>query len=341
MFRNLIVICVIFPNILFSQIQNTSYNSLNTHSSSRVLSMGGDVISIFDNDVSLANFTPSLLNEKMDKQIAFNFVDYLADINFFSFHSAKKISENLMLFAGIDAINYGEFNGTDVVGNSTATFNSSQQIITIGSSKKISNNFTFGANVKLLNSNLESYHAMTLSSNISATYFNQSSNFASTFLLKNIGKPIINYTSEKENLPFEVQLGVSKSLKHLPFKYSVVLHHLNQYDISDDYNLNTIYDPITNTVQVKDETVAKKMLRHVIIGGELTPFRKSFYLRGGFNFQRREDLKLSSAFSMSGFSWGLGFSIKKVQINYSRSAFHTSSSLNSFSVITNLSNFGL
>jgi hypothetical protein len=136
---------------------------------------------------------------------------------------------------------------------------------------------------------------MTLSSNISATYFNQSSNFASTFLLKNIGKPIINYTSEKENLPFEVQLGVSKSLKHLPFKYSVVLHHLNQYDISDDYNLNTIYDPITNTVQVKDETVAKKMLRHVIIGGELNPFRKSFYLRGGFNFQRREDLKLSSA----------------------------------------------
>ena len=153
MFRNLIVICVIFPNILFSQIQNTSYNSLNTHSSSRVLSMGGDVISIFDNDVSLANFTPSLLNEKMDKQIAFNFVDYLADINFISFYSAKKISENLMLFTGIDAINYGEFNGTDVVGNSTATFNSSQQIITIGSSKKISNNFTFGANIKLLNSN--------------------------------------------------------------------------------------------------------------------------------------------------------------------------------------------
>ena len=121
----------------------------------------------------------------------------------------------------------------------------------------------------------------------------------------------------------------------------MVLHHLNQYDISDDYNLNTIYDPITNTLQIKDETVAKKLLRHIIIGGELNPFRKSFYLRGGFNFQRREDLKLSSAFSMSGFSWGLGFSIKKVQINYSRSAFHTSSSLNSFSIITNLSNFGL
>ena len=90
-----------------------------------------------------------------------------------------------------------------------------------------------------------------------------------------------------------------------------------------------------------EETVAKKMLRHVILGGELNPFRKSLYLRAGFNFQRREDLRLSSSFSMSGFAWGLGFSVKKVQINYSRSAYHSASMINSFSVVTNLSTFGL
>ena len=120
---------------------------------------------------------------------------------------------------------------------------------------------------------------MTLSSNISTTYINKNSDFTSTLLLKNIGNPIINYTSEKEDLPFEVQLGISKYLKHLPFRYSVILHHLNQYDISDDYKLNTIYDPITNTIQIKDETVAKKMLRHVIIGGELNPFQKEFLFK--------------------------------------------------------------
>ena len=40
-------------------------------------------------------------------------------------------------------------------------------------------------------------------------------------------------------------------------------------------------------------------------------FKKNLYLRAGFNFQRREDLKLNSSFNMSGFSFGLGFSIKK------------------------------
>ena len=341
MIRKFIIISVFLPNILFAQIQNSSYNSLNLNNSSRVLSMGGDVISIVDNDVSLAFQAPSLLNKEMNRQMSFNFVDYVSDINFISFHYAQKISNNLMIFSGLDAINYGEFIGSDATGNSTSLFTANQQIFTLGTAKQISDKFTLGTNIKLLNSQLESYHSLSLSSNVSTTYFNKENNLAATLLFKNMGKPIKSYTSTSENLPFEIQLGLSKSLQHLPFRYSLVLHHLNVYDISNDYNLNTIYDLTSNTIIIKKETVAKKILRHVILGGELNPFRKSLYLRAGFNFQRREDLKLSSSFSMSGFSWGMGFSVKKIQINYSRSALHSSSVLNSFSLITNLSNFGL
>ena len=341
MIRKFIIISVFLPNILFAQIQNSSYNSLNLNNSSRVLSMGGDVISIVDNDVSLAFQAPSLLNKEMNRQMSFNFVDYVSDINFISFHYAQKISNNLMIFSGLDAINYGEFIGSDATGNSTSLFTANQQIFTLGTAKQISDKFTLGTNIKLLNSQLESYHSLSLSSNVSTTYFNKENNLAATLLFKNMGKPIKSYTSTSENLPFEIQLGLSKLLQHLPFRYSLVLHHLNVYDISNDYNLNTIYDLTTNTIIIKKETVAKKMLRHVILGGELNPFRKSLYLRAGFNFQRREDLKLSSSFSMSGFSWGMGFSVRKIQINYSRSALHSSSVLNSFSLITNLSNFSL
>ena len=44
MFRKFIIISVFFPNILFSQLSNTSYNSLNLNSSSRVLAMGGAIL---------------------------------------------------------------------------------------------------------------------------------------------------------------------------------------------------------------------------------------------------------------------------------------------------------
>jgi nucleoside-diphosphate-sugar epimerase len=104
MLRKFIIISIFFPNFLFSQIQNSSYNSLNLNNSSRILSMGGDVISIMDNDVSLAFQTPSLLNEEMSGQMAFNFVDYVSDINFISFHYVYKLSDNLLFFSGLDAI---------------------------------------------------------------------------------------------------------------------------------------------------------------------------------------------------------------------------------------------
>ena len=341
MLKRFIIISLFFPYILFSQIQNTSYNSLNLNSSSRILSMGSDVISVVDNDVSLALFAPSLLNKRMHNQVSFNFVDYVSDINFISFHFSKIVNKNLMLFSGFDAINYGSFIVTDEVGNQINNFNASQQITTIGSSKYLGRNFTFGANIRLLNSQMETYHSVVISSNISTTYHNRESNFTSTLLFKNIGRPVKSYTSENEKLPYEIQFGLSKYLKYLPFRYSLVFHHLNVYDISSNYNPNTFYDPVSNQIIIKDETVAKKLLRHVIIGGELNPFRKSLYFRFGVNFQRREDLKLTSVLNMSGFSWGMGFSIKNIQINYARSAYHTSSMINSFSVITNLTTFGL
>ncbi len=342
MFRkNIIILCILFPNILFCQLQNSSYNSLNLHSSSRVLSMGGDVNSIVDDDVSLALFVPSLLNEEMDKQMSFNFVDYVSDINFISFHFAKKLNNNLIFFSGIDAINYGQFDGADAIGNTISKFSASQQIATIGMSKYLGYNFTLGSNFRIINSSLESYHSVALSSNISTTYHNIESRLTSTLLVKNLGKPIKNYTTEQEDLPFEIQMGLSKSLKYLPFTYSFVFHHLNVYDLSNSYNPRTIYDPVNNELIVKKETVAKKLLRHVILGAELNPFRKNLFLRAGFNFQRREDLKLDSSLNMSGFSCGLGFSIKNVKLNYSRSAFHSSSMLNSFSIISNFSKFGM
>lgn len=341
MINNWILFFLFLPTVLFSQISNSSYHSLNLQSSSRILSLGGGVIAIIDNDVSLASTTPSLLNPLMDKKVSFNFVDYVSDINFISSHTAKKLSNNLMLFFGLDAVNYGEFNHTNDIGDVISTFSSNQQLITVGLSKYLNKDIILGSNLKFLNSYLETYHSMSISSNISLTYYLKEKDFCATLLLMNIGKPIKSYTSEQENLPFEIQLGFSKSLDHLPFRYSFVLRHLNIYDISNDFSLSTIYDPLTNSLIYKDETIVKKMLRHVILGGELNPFRRSFFLRGGFNFQRREDLRPSSIFSMTGFSYGFGFKIKNIEINYSRNALHSASMINSFSIATNLSNFGL
>ena len=136
-------------------------------------------------------------------------------------------------------------------------------------------------------------------------------------------------------------MGVSKQLAHLPFRFSIVAHHINKFDISNNYLEPTTTDPISGEKVENEETFGKKVLRHFIVGGELNPFKKSLFIRGGFNFQRRQDMMVSTRPAMVGFSWGLGFRISKFHLNYSRATYHLAGSTNIFSFSTNLSTFGL
>ena len=136
-----------------------------------------------------------------------------------------------------------------------------------------------------------------------------------------------------------IEVGIYNFIKgNASLNSNRLMAHLQ---ISNDFSLNTIYDPITNSVLDKDESIAKKMLRHVSVGAELNPFRKNFFLRAGFNFQRREDLNLTSSVTFSGFSFGTGFRIRDIEIDYSRSSYHAKYMINTFSIVTNLSTFGL
>ncbi|MDA9325529.1 hypothetical protein N9Q36_02300, partial [Flavobacteriales bacterium] len=65
------------------------------------------------------------------------------------------------------------------------------------------------------------------------------------------------------------------------------------------------------------------------------------FVQAGFNFQRRFDMTIETFNGMVGFSSGFGFNLANINFNYSRSAYHLSGKVNTFSVSTNLSTFGL
>jgi len=309
--------------------------------SPRTEAMGGSAIAIMDNDVSLVQSTPSLLNLAMDNELAFLFTDYFSDVNVLGFSYAKQLKEIGVFSASLKAINYGDFEHNDEAGNNVGSFSSHDQVITLGFGKPLNEKITLGINVNLLNSQLETYTSFAIASNVSASYYHAEKQFTSTLLFKNIGRQLISYTDEKESLPFDMQFGLSKELKYLPFRYSLTFHHLNQFDIKSSYKLTSQTNIETGELEIKEESIAKTALRHLIIGGELNPFRKSLFLRGGFNFQRRFDMNLSTYPSLVGFSWGIGFKVSKFRLDYSRASYHLSGTPNNFSIAANLSTFGI
>jgi len=336
----LLVFCL--PLSLLAQVGGvTAFSFVDLELSPRIEAMGGSGIAIIDMDVSLGQTTPSLLNANMHNSLVFSFTDYFSDINLIGFSYARKLKEFGVFSIGLKAINYGDFEYNDAVGNNLGFFSAHDQVITVGLGKRLNEKFSLGINLNMLNSQYETYHAFALSSNISLTYFNPEKEFTSTLLFKNMGRQLIVYANTQEALPFEAQLGMSKELKHLPFRYLLTFHHLNQFDIKSHYKLLSQTNIETGELEIKEESILKTAFRHLIIGGELNPFRKSLFIRGGFNFQRRFDMSLSTYPALVGFSWGIGLKVFKFRLDYSRAAYHLSGTPNNFSFAINLSTFGI
>ncbi len=336
------LIVLFFPLSIIAQNGGQSaFSFINIEHSPRIESLGGSAIAVFDNDVSLSQTTPSLLNAKMHNELVFTFGDYFSDINLLSFSYAYNFKELGVIGFSLKSINYGYFERNNAAGYNIGSFSANDQVLTFGIGKKVHKNLYVGANLNLINATYDTYTSFGLSSNISSTYFDEDKQFTSTLLLKNIGKQLNPYLSVQESLPFEVQLAISKELEHLPFRYHLTYHNINMFDIKSSYKLTNQTNIETGQLEIKEESIAKTALRHLVIGAELNPFRKSLFIRSGFNFQRRFDLSTVNRPAMVGFSWGIGFRVSKYHFDYSRSSYHLSGIPNNFSIATNLSTFGI
>src|ERR1043165_2257310 len=94
-------------------------------------------------------------------------------------------------------------------------------------------NLSVGITLKTIYSNLEAFTSWGSAIDLGATYVRPAHGFAAAVVVKNIGrqwKPYIEGNPEK--LPFEIQLGISKKPKHVPFRFSLVYEDLQQWDLT-------------------------------------------------------------------------------------------------------------
>ena len=66
---------------------------------------------------------------------------------------------------------------------------------------------------------------------------------------------------------------------------------------------------------------------------------ENFHFDLGYNYKRRQEMKVVVRPGMVGFSWGFGLRISKFHIAYGRSSYHLAGGTNHFSLTTNLSDF--
>lgn len=317
---------------------NGTYQFLNLATSPRSAAMGGSILAIKDNDVSLALMNPSLITKEMDKALAFNYVDYYSDINYGSITGSKTFNKLGSFAASMQFVNYGKFTQADASGNVMGEFLAAEYAFALGWGRQLDSNFSIGANVKGMYSHMFSDITDGIAADVAASYNVPARNFTISLVARNIGKQLRGYANGiTEPLPFQLSVALSKKLKHLPFRYSIIYNRLDQYDLSYDDPAADKVDPLTNE-PIKKDKVGKffdNLGRHFIIGGEFTP-SNALALRVGYNYERRKELGVDTKMSTVGFSWGLGLRIKQFQFNYSRSTYHLAGSPNYVSIVVDL-----
>ncbi|KPK88107.1 MAG: hypothetical protein AMS27_00740 [Bacteroides sp. SM23_62_1] len=320
-----------------------TYAFLNLTNSARVASLGGRVNAIRDDDLNLPFHNPSLLNEDMHNHMVFNYVNYFIDINYGYAAYARNVRKIGNLAGGIHYINYGEFVSADMTGNKTGTFNASELALNLMWSRSYDSIFHFGVNLKPVYSSLERYNSFGIAIDAGMTYTSRDKLFAAAIVFRNIGLQLKTYHDQhRESLPFEVQLGLSQKLRYAPFRFSFVFHNLQKFDITYSKNNNGTgeIDPMTGEQVQKNklEQFADQSMRHLIFGLEFLPF-ENFHIRAGYNYQRRNELKIESKVSLVGFSCGFGIKISKFHLSYGRASYHLAGASNHFSISSNLSSF--
>lgn len=343
-FSNFLIALLFIPLFAFSQSESgTTYAFLNLPFSARSIALGGNFQAVYDHDIGLALGNPSLISAEMNNQIEFNFVDYFSDINYGSVSYGRTLEKLGTFVATMQFMDYGNFEYATNTGERLGSFSAGDYALNIGWSRALDSTFYIGANLKGLYSNYESYSSFGLAVDVAATYYLPERRITTSIIFRNIGTQIKTYTpNTRESLPFEIQAGISKSLAHLPLRFSLLLTNLQKWDMT----YTDIFTSQTNTINSEEnpdsssgiDGFTDKLMRHIVLGLELKPM-KALSLRLGYNYLKRKEMTIPTRLSTVGFSWGFGLNIYRFQINYARNAQHLAPSPNYISIATNLNRF--
>ena len=190
--------------------------------------------------------------------------------------------------------------------------------------------------IKPVLSHLESYQSFGIAIDAGVIYRSSDGLLTAGAALRNIGSQITAYHEDDNthSLTPDLQAGISYKPQHAPFRFSLTMQDLT------NWNHNKIVSKNSNGEfkTIKNGSFAKELVHHAIFGMEFIPIR-NFYIATGYNIARRNELKGSIKTGSTGWTWGAGFRVYKFHVAYGSARYHLGGRTNFFTLSTNLSAF--
>jgi hypothetical protein len=318
----------------------SAFRVLDIPASARASALGGNYIAVRDNDINLGIYNPALLNADMGRQVALSYLPYIAGTKLGYASYAHHADSLKATFCGtVQYVDYGTFTRTDETGAELGSFRAGEYVLQAGGGRSIDSLFSIGANVKLISSTLDTYKSTAWAADLGGVFQKRSIGLTIAALVRNVGYQTSTYTSEREKLPFQVQLGATYRFKHAPLRLGLQLEQLQRSDLTYVDPVTTAQiDPTTGERVEKKVTRAGKALLHAVPSAEIL-LSRNFMLRVGYNIRRRHELVLADRPGAVGLCFGLGLRVSKVHLSYGFAQLHLAGISNTITLAVRFSDF--
>lgn len=324
-----VLLCGCFPATAQTLGGNAAYNFLKLPTTPQLSALGAVNISVISNDAGMAFNNPSLLREAMHGQLHVSFNNMYAGVkNYHSVFAWRHEKWKTNFAAGVHFIDYGSITQTDASGNTYGSLHPSDYAVQVSASRQYAQKWHYGIAAKFISSNYGIYRSAAIAMDAGVSWYDSTKFLQFSLLMKNMGVQVKQYLrSTPDDLPFDIQLGVTKRLTNAPLQFSLTAHHLHQFNIR--YN-DTAFNNSNSSGQVSTEKAftADKIFRHLVAGAQVFIGSK-LELTLGYNYLLHKELQIANTSNgLTGLSLGVGILFKQLQIRYARSHYQNNTGYN-------------
>ena len=288
---------------LWSQESETAYNFLRLPVSAHAAALGGDNISMADDDAAMGFHNPALLSGVADKTINLNFMTYMEGSKVASASFTKAYRERATWFAGAQYVDYGKMKLTSAEGEVLGE-TSAKDIMVCGAFEyNLTNTLSGGITAKFITSDLAGYNSVAVGVDLGLNYYDEDIDLSISAVARNLGGQIKAYEEEFEKMPIDLQIGVTKRILESPVRLSATMTRLNDWH--------------------------GRFANHFVLGADIL-LSENIYIAGGYNFRRADEMTIDDADGESshgaGLSIGGGVQLQRFKLNVAYGKYHVSAS---------------
>ena len=294
---------VLFSYEIEAQESKTVYNFLRLPVSAHAAALGGENISIDDDDPTLVFHNPALASNVADRSLNLNYMTYMEGVKVASASFVKAFRERATWALEAQYVDYGTMKHTTVDNEVLGDVSAKDIAVGCTFTYTLSDKIAGGVTAKFVSSSLAGYNSIGVAVDLGVNYLNPDLGLSLSAVARNLGGQLKAYEDDFEKLPFDLQLGVSKRLGESPLRFSVTMTRLHDWD--------------------------DKFINHFIFGAEAF-LSDNIWLGGGINPRRSDDMKISDGESESshgaGFSLGGGLQLDRFKLQVAYGKYHVSAS---------------